>query len=136
LHYFAGRNGNSPARHPLRSWRRHSGAPALNLGFIFDRINGTPDNPWSPDGSQIAFVSNRDGNSEIYVMNSDGTGLTRLTDNPDDDVNPRWSPDGSMIAFWTNRNGDSEIYVMNADGTGQVNVTRDARLDEEHAWGR
>jgi TolB protein len=46
---------------------------------------------WSPDGKKIAFVSQRDGNLEIYVMNADGTGQTRLTDNPAPDEYPAWS---------------------------------------------
>ena len=47
---------------------------------------------WSPDGLRIAFVSDRDGNREIYVMNTDGGDQTRLTNNPDSDFAPAWSP--------------------------------------------
>ena len=47
---------------------------------------------WSPDGRQIAFYSERDGNWEIYLMNADGSGLTRLTDNPANDWFPSWAP--------------------------------------------
>jgi len=47
---------------------------------------------WSPDGRKIAFSSNRDGNPEIYVMNDDGSGQTRLTTDPGTDVVPAWSP--------------------------------------------
>ena len=54
---------------------------------------------WSPDGRRIAFVSNRDGNDEIYVMNADGTAVTRLTMNPGEDGGPIWSPDGKQILF-------------------------------------
>src|SRR5438105_1146558 len=70
---------------------------------------------------KIAFTSNRDGNDEIYVMNTDGTGVTRLTNDPASDSQPAWSPDGSRIAFTSTRVGNFDIYVMNADGT---NVTR------------
>lgn len=66
---------------------------------------------------QIAFVSNRDGNREIYVMNSDGSGLTNLTNHPAADSAPVWSPDGAEIAFTSNREGDRELYLMNADGS-------------------
>ena len=48
---------------------------------------------WSPDGTRIAFGSNRDGNGEIYVMNADGSGQTRLTNNPAEDAVPAWSPE-------------------------------------------
>ena len=47
---------------------------------------------WSPDGTKIAFRSNRDGNTEIYVMNADGTNQTNLTNDPADDYRPEWSP--------------------------------------------
>jgi Tol biopolymer transport system component len=47
---------------------------------------------WSPDGTRIAFVSYRDGNPEIYVMNADGSNPARLTDNPASDYSPSWSP--------------------------------------------
>jgi TolB protein len=47
---------------------------------------------WSPDGTTIAFVSNGDGNFEIYSMNADGTGVRRLTNDPPMDIHPAWSP--------------------------------------------
>ncbi len=72
---------------------------------------------------KIVFQSSRDGNSEIYVMNADGTGVTRLTNNPASDSQPALSPDGARIAFVSNRDGVSEIYVMNADGTGLTRLT-------------
>ena len=77
---------------------------------------------WSPDSEKIAFVSDRDGNSEIYVMNADdGSGQTRLTEESEDDGSPRWSPDDERIAFYSNR-GERGIFVMNADDGS--NVTR------------
>jgi Tol biopolymer transport system component len=47
---------------------------------------------WSPDGTRLAFTSERDGNRELYVMNADGSGLSRLTDDPAEDSQPVWSP--------------------------------------------
>jgi Tol biopolymer transport system component len=47
---------------------------------------------WSPDGSKVVFTSTRDGNSEIYVMNADGTGQTRLTNSAASDYAPSWGP--------------------------------------------
>jgi Tol biopolymer transport system component len=78
------------------------------------------DSAWSPDGARIAFDSNRDGDQEIYAMDSsDGSGVAKLTDNHNHDVDPVWSPDGVRIAF----ERDYDIWVMNADGTDQVNLT-------------
>jgi Tol biopolymer transport system component/DNA-binding CsgD family transcriptional regulator len=77
----------------------------------------------SPDGSRFAFFSNRDGNEELYVVNADGLGVTRLTNNPGSDHNLLWSPDSSRIAFHSNRDGNEEIYVANADGSGETNLS-------------
>jgi Tol biopolymer transport system component/CubicO group peptidase (beta-lactamase class C family) len=89
---------------------------------------------WSPDGRRIAFDSVRDGNSEIYVVNSDGGGLRRLTRNAGPDLAPAWSPDGRKIAFTTKRDGNFEVYVMNADGSGQRRLTRNPASDGSPAW--
>jgi len=72
---------------------------------------------------QIAFVSARDGNDEIYRMGYDGIGATRLTYNTYEDLSPDWSPDGTQISFMSNETGEYEIYVMNADGTGRTQIT-------------
>jgi Tol biopolymer transport system component len=89
---------------------------------------------WSPNGRKIAFVSSRDGNLEVYVMNADGSGQRRLTRNPTYDGDPVWSADGRRIAFVTNRDGQPEVYVMNADGSGQRNLTRNPERDRAPAW--
>jgi Tol biopolymer transport system component len=89
---------------------------------------------WSPDGARIAFVSDREDNSEIYVVNTDGSGQTNLTRNTAYDNNPVWSPDGARIAFASHRDGNDEIYMMNADASGQTNLTRNTAHDNNPAW--
>ena len=83
---------------------------------------------------KIVFVSLRDGNAEIYAMNPDGSGQTRLTNNSAQESRPALSPDG-RIAFVSNRDGgDQEIYRMNSDGSGQTRLTTSPGLDTDPAW--
>ena len=94
--------------------------------------------------AQIAFVSNRDGNPEIYVMDADGGNLRRLTNNPARDYAPSWSSDGKRIAFISDRDGHArrripgwfafEIYVMDADGGNQQNLTNHPSDDRSPSW--
>jgi TolB protein len=70
-------------------------------------------------GGRIAFMSNRDGNWEIYILREDGTGLKRLTNNASDDGLPTWSPDGRTIAFVSNQGGPWAVWVMDADGSNR-----------------
>lgn len=104
--YTMNSDGSGPTF--LTTSRSSAGDPAL-----------AGDPAFSPDGTKIAFVTNRDGNLELYVMNVDGSGQTRLTNDPLTDDDPTFSPDGKKIAFTRN----SELYVMNADGSGQVRLT-------------
>jgi Tol biopolymer transport system component len=89
---------------------------------------------WSPDGQRIVFASERDGNSEIYTMNADGTNVQRLTNNPAKDTEPTWSPDGKQIAFVSNRSGNNDVYTMSVDGTSVANRTNDPADDISPAW--
>jgi Tol biopolymer transport system component len=88
---------------------------------------------WSPDGNKLAFVSNREGNEEIYLISPDGTGLVNLTNNVGNDFNPVWSPSGRYIAFLSNREGGTHLYVMKADGTDQRKL-RDGYVITRPAW--
>ena len=85
-------------------------------------------------GAMLAFVSDRDGDAEIYVMNTDGSAQSRLTNDAAEDVDPQWSPDREKIAFVSERDGNREIYVMNADGSAQTRLTRNAAYDDEPQW--
>lgn len=84
---------------------------------------------------RIVFDTNRDGSYEIYVMNADGTGQTRLTNDPGWDWEATWSPDLSKIAFTSDRGAISpEIWVMNADGSGQTQLTNNGADDGYPSW--
>src|SRR5215211_5096348 len=92
---------------------------------------------FSPDGKKVAFTSRRDGNDELYVVSSDGTGAPiRLTNNPAVDEFPAFSPDGKQLAFDSSRSGNSEIYVMNSDGSGTpTRLTNNLVSDSKSDWG-
>lgn len=90
---------------------------------------------YSPSGKQIAFTrAGIDGG--IFVMNDDGTQLTRVTTSSTDRT-PRWSPDGKRIAFSSDRDGTIDIFVVNLDGTGMTNLTQALGTEEVlTAWAR
>lgn len=104
--------------------------------IIAECVTGHPD--WSPDGTQIVFAgdecTNEGNRSEIYVVNSDGTNLVRLTTNFSGDYDPVWSPEGMKIAFVSLRDGNREIYVMNADGSQPINLTQNQADDNQPVW--
>lgn len=73
----------------------------------------------SPDGERVVFMSRREENWDIYVADSDGSNLQRLTDDSSQDGIPTWSPDGNAIAFVSDRGGIWAIWVMTPDGKGK-----------------
>lgn len=86
------------------------------------------------DLAKVAFVSTRDGTSEIYVMNADGSEQRRLTVEPGQDASPTWSPDGSRIVFASNRAGNWEIYTMDAHGRDLKRLTENTAFDGSPSW--
>ena len=123
------------------SWRRTASVAIAFLFLVCLAVSlaacggdGAEDEEPTPAAGKIAFVSDRDGALEIYVMNADGSDLARLTDNSADDSSFAWSTDGTRIAFASNRDGNYEIYVMNADGSGQTNLTDNPAVDGGPAW--
>jgi hypothetical protein len=84
----------------------------------------------SPDGKQIAFASNRNGQGDIYVINIDGSGERRITTDSSDDGAPTWAANGFEIAFDSNRDGDYEIYRTTLDYPGEVVKLTDNTVDD------
>jgi uncharacterized delta-60 repeat protein len=90
---------------------------------------------WSPDGTKIAFQSNRDdAYPEIYTMDADGSNVTRLTNDPEIDMSPSWSPYGNKIVFVSRREGNDEIYIMDASGSNITRLTDNSATDLSPSW--
>jgi Tol biopolymer transport system component len=89
----------------------------------------------SHDGRMVAFVSNRYGHDNIFIMNADGSGLQRLTNGTLDD-NPGWSTNDEEIVYSSLIGFDREIVIMNADGTGKHAITHNNNLDAQPDWSR
>jgi TolB protein len=102
----------------------------VSIGIVF----GIPTNVQAQDGTKIAFISTRDGNAEIYVMDANGSNQTRLTNNLNQDSQPSFSPDGTKITFTSFRDGNFEIYVMDADGSNQTRLTNDPAIDTDPSF--
>jgi Tol biopolymer transport system component len=88
---------------------------------------------FSPDGSKLVFSAQPAGSPtrDIYVIGSDGSGLTRLTSGAGNNGYPAFSPDGNKIVFTSNRTGTSQVYLMNADGSGQTQLTFDPQPKDQ-----
>jgi len=100
-------------------------------------INDTPAS-WSPDGFNVAYYSDADGDWDIYFVNTAG-GVVQVVDSPGDDATPAWSPDGTHIAFASNRDGAWAIYTIKFDGTEltkaiELGPSSPNWLNERLAW--
>lgn len=141
------------SRDPRRNWVRRLGigCAATVACFVIlaglvaasgmlrgTRINNAYAPAWSPDGSRIAFVSEREGTPDIYIMNADGSHVVQLTDDPfaivyflrsSTDDWPAWSPDGKLIAFDSGRDNQDmsytklNVYLMDTSGLHIRNLT-------------
>jgi len=100
----------------------------LAILLILSSCSPNTPTPEVKDPDRIIFVSDRDGNDEIYIMNVDGTEQRNLTNHPANDWFPTHSPDSKQIAFTSDREGevpynDRAIYVMNIDGSNQIRIS-------------
>jgi Tol biopolymer transport system component len=88
----------------------------------------------APSGS-LAFISSTEELGDLYLMNADGSGQTKLfDDNLSLSLLPAWSPNGFKLAFVSNRDGNSEIYIINADGTQPTRLTENLAADTHPTW--
>jgi TolB protein len=99
---------------------RYDGSEVTQLTFNTGVYDVSPD--WSPDGEQIAYVSNLSGVAEIYVMDADGSNQLKLTE-IGNCWTPQWSPDGTKIAFRCRPDDSNLIFTMNPDGSEQTQIT-------------
>jgi Tol biopolymer transport system component len=90
---------------------------------------------WSPDGTRIAFISDRNGrNFDIYVMNADGSNITQVTDDSANEFGPAWSPDGKHIIFNSDRNGNVQLFMIRIEGSTLVQLTEDTSNSAYADW--
>jgi TolB protein len=90
---------------------------------------------WSPDGRQIAFLSDRNGNFEVYIMDRNGRNPHNVTNTPDfDETYVAWSPDGNWLAFTRDIGANDEVFVMTIDGEHVTNITQNSAADWGPVW--
>lgn len=97
--------------------------PLLGLVFVSHRNPAASFAQPAPTAHQLAFVSDRDRSAQIYVMNADGSGQTRLTGPEENAIAPAWAPTGQRLAYVLFDQGPPQIYMMNPDGSGKVRLT-------------
>lgn len=122
----ASSRGSTNGKFQLYATERSNLAQLAKIGAPADTASAS-DPAFSPDGSRIAFVSQRDGNPEIYIMNADGSGATRLSNDPQADGHPVFTADGQAIIFHSSRTaGKQQIWAINVDGSGSTQLTKDS----------
>ena len=138
LAFISERDGNPEIyvmeRDSLDALCENSGGNPKQIYRLTDTEEDESDIVWSPDGQRILFVSERDGNKEIYVMDYTGSNETRLTFNQKDDYDPIWGTDGTSVIFVSELDGDSDIFIMDTEGQSQQRITNNDAVDESPTW--
>ena len=109
----------------FKVWTKKSSQPSASQKELL---------PLDPRPGSIVYVTDRDGNLEIYSSDSKGIDTDRLTNNLADDYSPEWSPDGRRIVFVSEREGNPEIFLMNRDGSKMTRLTDDPADDLDPSW--
>jgi len=89
---------------------------------------------WAPDGRSFAFVSRREGKSEIYIKTFNVVEARRLTNHPESNANPAWSPDGNWIAFVSIGKEERHIYKIDINGNNLKRLTHQGKSNINPAW--
>lgn len=121
----------APTLLPLANVRVSGSDPAALLLRLTANACGDSQAVISGDGLRVAFVSDCDGDPELWTVKTDGTGLAQLTSNGATERAPAISADGSRIAYVSDVDGDPEVFVVGSDGTNLVQITSNSVLDED-----
>ena len=113
-----------------------------NKGKNIRKVVDHPENDympdWSPDGTKLAFTSNRNGNQDIFTVDIDGKRVTQLTEASHNERKSRWSPDGTHIAFQlpvkTGKSLNNEIGIIDIEGKTVCRVTNNPGWDTHPHW--
>ena len=120
----------SPAALELRVIDTGGEGDRLVIGDLVPDARAT----WSPDGSRMAVVTDRDGSADITIVELATGEVTNLTNSPEDEGDPSWSPDGESIAYWSRKDGNQDIYVIPVDGGEPRRLTNDPGDDADPSW--
>jgi eukaryotic-like serine/threonine-protein kinase len=119
-----------------RAGIRSAAAPVLGASHIFSssRIDAMPD--FSPDGSKVAFCSNRSGSMEIWIANADGSNERQLTSlGGPQALLPRWSPDGRQIVFYASVERNRDLHIVSVNG-GKPRALTNGGINYAASWSR
>ena len=89
---------------------------------------------YSPDGKHIAFTATDAGNSDVWLVNADGSNPRKLTREPALDLSPSWSPDGKRLVFVSDRAGTPQLYLMPAEGGAPRRLTFQGNYNQTPVW--
>ncbi len=127
--------------HPKDGWGTEPhGIAVINANgsygrHILETKHWVGDPAWSPDGSHIVFSMQQADSKNLFIMQSDGSGLTQLTDSSGDDILPRWSPGGQTISFSSNRNRQTyQIYTIDVEGNNLRQITQNQGDNYNQCW--
>jgi Tol biopolymer transport system component len=131
------RTGNGPLGMTGLYLLKVGSGTSVNLTWTFQGHSDF-DPAWSPDGRRIAFTSDRMGSNDIWMVNTDGTNLVRLTSSKFSEAHPAFSPDGRQLAFVSDRTGATEIFTLDLAGSSLIpqvtQLTFDGAFKADPTW--